>query len=97
MASRGGPRLPPPCCDLLSRCFSIKYFTYANLLEKAGLHGDSPLRRLFDALSTLDFEVVVHALEGAALVEQTYNKKNGPRFCRPKPTNSAVRSFMRSG
>jgi hypothetical protein len=75
VASRGGPRLPPPGCDLLSRCFSIKYFTYANLLEKAGLHGDSPLRRLFDALSTLDFEVVVHALEGAALVEQTYNKE----------------------
>lgn len=47
---------------------------YANLLEKAGLDDGSPLRRLFDALSTVDFEIVIRALEDAALVEGTYNK-----------------------
>src|SRR5712691_10525596 len=60
---------------MIANGFSIKYFKYANLLEKAGLDGGSSLRRLFDDLSTVDFEIVVRALEDAALVERTYNKE----------------------
>jgi hypothetical protein len=60
---------------MIANGFSIKYFRYANLLEKAGLEAGSPLRRLFDALSTVDFEIVIRALEDAALVERTYNKE----------------------
>ena len=59
------------CSLMIANGFSIKYFKYANLLEKAGLDGGSPLRRLFDALSTVDFEIVIRALEDAALVERT--------------------------
>jgi hypothetical protein len=62
------------CSLLIANGFSIKYFRYANLLEKAGLDSGSPLRRLFDSLSTVDFEIVIRALEDAALVERTYNK-----------------------
>jgi|ERR1051326_6313024 hypothetical protein len=63
------------CSLMIANGFSIKYFKYANLLEKAGLDAGSPLRNLFDALSTVDFEVVIQALEDAALVERTYNKE----------------------
>jgi hypothetical protein len=59
---------------MIANGFSIKYFKYANLFEKAGLDGGSPLRKLFDALSTVDFESVILALEDAALAEKTYNK-----------------------
>jgi hypothetical protein len=67
------------CSLMIANGFSIKYFKYANLLEKAGLDGGSPLRRLFDALSTVDFEIVIRALEDAALVERTYNKEKRAR------------------
>jgi hypothetical protein len=60
---------------MIANGFSVKYFKYANLLEKAGLHEGSPLRRLFRALSTVDFEIVIRSLEDAALVERTYNKE----------------------
>src|SRR6266478_5770181 len=63
------------CSLMIANGFSIKYFKYANLLERAGLDDGSPLRSLFDALSTVDFEVVIGALEDAALVERTYNKE----------------------
>jgi hypothetical protein len=63
------------CSLLVANGFSIKYFKYKNLLEKAGLDADGPLRRLFDALSTVDFEIVIQSLEDAALVERTYNKE----------------------
>jgi hypothetical protein len=65
---------------LLANGFSIRYFKYANLLEKAGLATASPLRRLFDNLSTVDFEVVIRALEDAAIVEHTYNKEKRARI-----------------
>jgi hypothetical protein len=60
---------------LIANGFSIKYFRYANLLEKSGLHPGSPLRALFDELSTVDFEIVIRALEDASLVERTYRKE----------------------
>jgi hypothetical protein len=60
---------------MIANGFSIKYFKYANLLEKAGLDVESPLRSVFNALSTVDFEIVIRALEDAALVERTYNKE----------------------
>jgi hypothetical protein len=63
------------CSLLIANGFSIRYFKYATLLEKAGLDDGGPLRRLFDALSTVDFEVVIQALEDAALVERAYNKE----------------------
>lgn len=68
------------CSLMIANGFSIKYFKYANLLEKAGLDGGSPLLRLFDALSTVDFEIVIRALEDAALVERTYNKEKRARI-----------------
>ena len=68
------------CSLMIANGFSIKYFKYANLLEKAGLDDGSALRRLFDALSTVDFEIVIRALEDAALVERTYNKEKHAAF-----------------
>lgn len=57
---------------LIGNGFSIQHFNYRNLLEKAGLQNDSPVRRLFQVLDTLDFESVICALEDAALVAQAY-------------------------
>jgi hypothetical protein len=59
---------------LIGNGFSIKHFSYKTLLEKSGLDADGPLRALFTSLNTVDFEVVIRALEDAALVERTYNK-----------------------
>ncbi len=68
------------CSLMIANGFSIKYFKYANLLEKAGLDAGSALRKLFDALSTVDFEIVIQALEDAALVEKIYNKEKRTRI-----------------
>jgi hypothetical protein len=57
------------CSLMVANGFSVKYFKYENLLEKAGIDACSPLRRLFDALSTVDFEIVIRSLEDAALVD----------------------------
>lgn len=57
---------------LIGNGFSAKYFSYSNLLDKSDLALGSPVRNLFDALRTVDFEVVVRALENAALVERIY-------------------------
>jgi len=60
------------CSLLLGNGFSIKYFSYKNLLEKADLDDKEPVRVLFDKLGTVDFERVVKALEDAATVECAY-------------------------
>jgi Domain of unknown function (DUF4917) len=60
------------CTLLLGNGFSIKYFNYKNLLEKADLKADDPMRVLFDKLGTVDFERVVRALENASVVERAY-------------------------
>jgi hypothetical protein len=59
---------------LIGNGFSIKHFSYKTLLEKAGLDPHGPLRSLFTTLGTVDFEVVIRALEDASTVERTYNK-----------------------
>jgi len=60
---------------LVGNGFSAQYFTYANLLAESGLEAGKPLRNLFDALATVDFEKVVRALEDAALVERAYDNE----------------------
>lgn len=60
------------CSLLLGNGFSIKYFSYKNLLEKADLDDADPIRLLFDQLGTVDFERVVRALEDASAVERAY-------------------------
>ena len=57
---------------LIGNGFSAEYFSYRNLLDKSGLAAGTPLRDLFDVLSTVDFEAVVRALEGAVMVERAY-------------------------
>ena len=56
---------------LLGAGFSAEFFTYASLLERADLQPDEPLRQLFDALDTVDFEAVIKALEDARIVAET--------------------------
>src|SRR5258705_13337729 len=57
---------------LLGNGFSIKYFSYRTLLEKTSLKDGEPLKELFRALDTVDFEAVMRALEDAAIVEAAY-------------------------
>ena len=57
---------------LIGNGFSAQYFNYQYLLEKSGLDDGTPLRNLFTALNTADFEAVVRALEGAVVVENAY-------------------------
>lgn len=57
---------------LLGNGFSVKYTNYKTLLEKAPLEAEDPIRALFRVLRTMDFELVVKALEEAALVENAY-------------------------
>lgn len=57
---------------LIGNGFSIEHFSYRTLLENAGFDEEGPLRRLFQALDTFDFESVMKALEDAAVVEGAY-------------------------
>lgn len=57
---------------LIGNGFSAEYFSYNTLLDKAGLANGTPLKNLFASLNTADFEAVVRALEGAAIVERAY-------------------------
>ncbi|WP_121632114.1 DUF4917 family protein [Tropicibacter alexandrii] len=61
---------------LIGNGFSIDYFSYHNLLEAAGLAEGSPIKRLFDALDTVDFEAVIRALDDAIVVEQAYGNQD---------------------
>lgn len=47
-------------------------FSYSALLEKSGLQPGTPIRQLFDTLATVDFELVMRALQDAAQVENAY-------------------------
>lgn len=60
---------------LIGNGFSIEHFSYKTLLDKSGLDADDPVRALFNALDTVDFERVIGALEHGALVERTYKKE----------------------
>ena len=57
---------------LIGNGFSVEYFNYTSLLAESGLDEGTPLRNVFAALGTADFEVVVRALEDASVVEQAY-------------------------
>jgi hypothetical protein len=61
---------------LLGNGFSIAQggaqFSYSNLLERCGLEFDSPIRKVFQTLNTVDFEEVMRALEHAAQIETAY-------------------------
>ena len=57
---------------LLGNGFSIKYFCYETLFDKAGLKRTDPLVALFTALDTRDFESVIRALDEAAIVADAY-------------------------
>lgn len=57
---------------LIGNGFSAQHFSYATLLNESGLGEGTPLRNLFAALDTADFEAVVRALEDASIVERAY-------------------------
>jgi hypothetical protein len=57
---------------LIGNGFSAQYFNYTSLLAESGLEEGTPLRNLFTALDTADFEAVVRALEDAVVVEKAY-------------------------
>jgi hypothetical protein len=57
---------------LIGNGFSHQYFSYASLLNESLLEEGTPLRNVFAALGTADFEAVVRAVEGAPLVEHAY-------------------------
>lgn len=61
-----------PRALLLGNGFSARHFQYATLLEASKLELGTPLRKLFSALDTVDFEKVVRALEEAIIVESAY-------------------------
>jgi hypothetical protein len=63
------------CSLLLGNGFSVRYFSYHSLLDKADLKPEDPVRVLFDRLKTVDFERVVKALEGGFQVEMAYGNK----------------------
>lgn len=59
---------------LVGNGFSSRYFSYANLLSASNLRAGVPVRELFDALGTVDFELVVRTLENARDVERVYGE-----------------------
>lgn len=60
---------------LIGNGFSARYFNYSSLLAASGLGEGTPLRNLFAALDTADFEAVVRALDGASIVEKAYGNQ----------------------
>jgi len=63
---------------LIGNGFSIAQagaqFSYASLLDKAGLQPGGPVRNVFTALNTVDFELVMQALQHAAKIEDAYGE-----------------------
>jgi hypothetical protein len=61
---------------LLGNGFSIalfpNIFSYSSLRDRANFEEDSPVRRIFDALGTTDFEAVLRNLASGQLVVQAY-------------------------
>lgn len=57
---------------LIGNGFSAQYFNYATLFAEAKLEEVTPIRAVFEALETVDFETVVRALEDASVVEAAY-------------------------
>lgn len=61
---------------LLGNGFSIRHFSYRNLLEETELDKSDPIRELFSKLDTYDFEAVIRALDDATLVASAYGDKD---------------------
>jgi hypothetical protein len=63
---------------LIGNGFSIAQagaqFSYASLLDRAGLEPDNPVRKVFTTLNTFDFEQVMQALQHAAQIEDAYEE-----------------------
>ncbi len=57
---------------LIGYGLSAHCFSYSSLLDSAKLEEGSTIKALTDLLDTRDFEVVVRALEDAAIVERAY-------------------------
>jgi len=61
---------------LLGNGFSIAYrydiFTYGSLLEEADFSALPELRRVFDAMGTVDFEEVIRALQSSGTILEQY-------------------------
>jgi hypothetical protein len=70
-ASRGTGR-----AVLLGNGFSIAQgggrFSYSNLLEICKLPPEGPIRKVFEVLQTVDFEMVMKALEDASYIARAY-------------------------
>ena len=81
---------------LLGNGFSIAQagarFCYGNLLERSGLANEGPIRNVFRAFDTVDFEEVMHALEHASKIEKAYgNDRQADIF---KDDAAAVREAL---
>jgi hypothetical protein len=65
---------------LIGNGFSIAQaggqFSYGSLLEKAGLQPNNPIKNVFTTLNTVDFELVMQALQHAAQIEDAYGATN---------------------
>ncbi|WP_415182511.1 DUF4917 family protein [Phaeovulum sp.] len=72
---------------LIGNGFSVEYFNYSNLLAEAKLEDGGPIKALFTALDTRDFEAVVRSIEDAAIVERAYgNKEHADQLVRDAQT-----------
>jgi hypothetical protein len=60
---------------LLGNGFSIRHFSYKNLLEQTELEEYDPVRELFSKLDTYDFELIIRALDDASLVGSAYGEE----------------------
>ena len=65
---------------LIGNGFSMPYFRYENLLDHANFESESPVSKLFkNHFETVDFELVIRALEDAATVADAYDLSDNSR------------------
>lgn len=78
---------------LLGNGFSIKFFSYDDLLIASGIEEGTSLLELFSKLDTKDFEHVIRSLEDAALVADAYDDRNmASNFKSDAPTQKRFNS-----
>jgi hypothetical protein len=65
---------------LIGNGFSIAQtkgsFSYANLLDESGITDDSPIRKVFASLDTVDFEEIIQSIEHAKIVVNAYGERS---------------------